>query len=79
MTQEQIFFKYTRSAAKDNNARFMAFYRDSTACWFDDYKEAVDEFSLFSETTSIGCLWFFKDVELALELKKPQPAHALRI
>ena len=56
MTEEQIFFKYTRSAEKKNNARFMAFYRDPKACWFDDYKEALDEFSLFSETTKIGCL-----------------------
>ena len=56
MTEEQIFFKYTRSAEKENNARFMAFYRDPKACWFDDYKEALDEFSLFSETTKIGCL-----------------------
>ena len=56
MNEEQIFFKYTRSAEKENNARFMAFYRDPKACWFDDYKEALDEFSLFSETNKVGCL-----------------------
>ncbi len=48
MTQEQIFFKYIRAADKNNNARFMAFYRNPEACWFDDYQEAADEFSLFA-------------------------------
>jgi L-lysine 2,3-aminomutase len=56
MTEEHIFFKYTRSAEKNNNARFMTFFRDPKACWFDDYKEALDEFSLFSEPTKVGCL-----------------------
>ena len=56
MTEDQIFFKYARAAENDNNARFMAFYRNPKACWFDDYKEASDEFSLFSETTKAGCL-----------------------
>jgi len=28
MTEDQIFFKYARSAEKDNNARFLAFYRN---------------------------------------------------
>jgi chromosomal replication initiation ATPase DnaA len=56
MTEEQIFFKYARAAENNNNARFMAFYRNPKACWFDDYKEASDEFSLFSETTKAGCL-----------------------
>ena len=55
MTEDQIFFKYARSADKDNNARFLAFYRNPKACWFDDYQEALDEFSLFSETTKAGC------------------------
>ena len=56
MTEDQIFFKYARAAENDNNARFMAFYRNPKACWFDDYKEASDEFSLFSETSKAGCL-----------------------
>mgnify|MGYP001488506223 FL=1 len=48
MTQEQIFFKYLRAANPDNNARFLAFYRNTEADWFDDYKEASEEFSLFN-------------------------------
>ena len=48
MTQEQIFFKYLRAANPDNNARFLAFYRNTEADWFDDYKEASEEFSLFT-------------------------------
>lgn len=55
MTEDQIFFKYARSAEKDNNARFLAFYRNPSARWFDDYKEALEEFSLFSETAKTGC------------------------
>mgnify|MGYP003299543064 FL=1 len=48
MTEDQIFFKYARSANPEDNARFLAFYRDPNAAWFDDYKEASEEFSLFA-------------------------------
>ena len=44
MTQDQIFFKYARSANPEDNARFLAFFRDPNAAWFDDYKEAIDLF-----------------------------------
>jgi len=56
MSEDQIFFKYARAAENNNNARFLAFYRNPEACWFDDYQEASEEFSLFSETAKIGCL-----------------------
>jgi lysine 2,3-aminomutase len=56
MTEDQIFFKYLRAADKDNNARFLAYFRNPEACWFDDYEEAADEFSLFSQTTKTGCV-----------------------
>ncbi len=55
LTEDQIFFKYARSADKDNNAKFLAFYRNPEACWFDDYKEALEEFSLFSPGAKVGC------------------------
>ena len=48
MTEDQIFFKYARSASPEDNARFLAFYRNPNAAWFDDYKEASEEFSLFA-------------------------------
>jgi len=48
MTDDQIFFKYARAANSEDNARFLAFYRNPDAIWFDDYKEASEEFSLFS-------------------------------
>ena len=55
MTEDQIFFKFLRAADKINDARFMAFFRNPEACWFDDYQEASDEFSLFSQTVRAGC------------------------
>ena len=48
MTNDQIFFKYARAANSEDNARFLAFYRNPIANWFDDYEEANEEFSLFS-------------------------------
>jgi len=55
MTEDQIFFKYARAASEDDNARFLAFYRNPDAGWFDDYKEASEEFSLFenNETNAV--------------------------
>jgi hypothetical protein len=55
MSEDQIFFKFLRAADKINDARFMAFFRNPEACWFDDYQEASDEFSLFSQTVRAGC------------------------
>ena len=55
MTEDQIFFKFLRAADKINNARFMAFFRNPEACWFDDYQEASEEYSLFSPTVKAGC------------------------
>ena len=48
MSEDQIFFKFLRAADKINDARFMAFFRNPEACWFDDYQEASEEFSLFA-------------------------------
>jgi hypothetical protein len=55
MTEDQIFFKFLRAADKINDARFMAFFRNPEACWFDDYQEASEEYSLFSPTVKAGC------------------------
>ncbi len=54
MTQEQIFFKYARAANSEDNARFLAFYRNPDAAWFDDYKEASEECSLFAANATSG-------------------------
>jgi len=54
MTEEQIFFKYARAANEEDNARFLAFYRNPDAVWFDDYKEASEEFSLFKNKETSG-------------------------
>ena len=54
MTNDQIFFKYTRAANSEDNARFLAFYRNPDANWFDDYEEANEEFSLFSSKETSG-------------------------
>jgi len=54
MTEEQIFFKYARAANEEDNARFLAFYRNPDAVWFDDYKEASEEFSLFENKETSG-------------------------
>jgi KamA family protein len=54
MTQDQIFFKYARAANSEDNARFLAFYRNPDAAWFDDYKEASEEFSLFAANETSG-------------------------
>ena len=56
MTEDQIFFKYARSANPEDNARFLAFYRDPNAAWFDDYKEASEEFSLFAPNEYSGVI-----------------------
>ena len=54
MTDDQIFFKYARAANSEDNARFLAFYRNPDANWFDDYEEANEEFSLFSSKETSG-------------------------
>ena len=54
MTEDQIFFKYARSANPEDNARFLAFYRDPNAAWCDDYKEASEEYSLFAPDENSG-------------------------
>jgi L-lysine 2,3-aminomutase len=54
MTEEQIFFKYARAANSEDNARFLAFYRNPDAAWFDDYEEASEEFSLFAQKEANG-------------------------
>ena len=56
MTEDQIFFKYARSANPEDNARFLAFYRNPNAAWFDDYKEASEEFSLFAPNENSGVI-----------------------
>ena len=56
MTEDQIFFKYARSANPEDNARFLAFYRNPNAAWFDDYKEASEEFSLFTPNENSGVI-----------------------
>jgi len=56
MTEEQIFFKYARSANPEDNARFLAFCRNPNATWFDDYKEASEEFSLFAPNENSGAI-----------------------
>jgi len=56
MTEDQIFFKYLRAADKNNDARFLSFFRNPDACWFDDYQEVADEFSLFSQTAKTECV-----------------------
>jgi KamA family protein len=56
MTQDQILFKYLRAANKKDNARLMAFYRNPEACWFDDYQEASEDFSVFSLNEATKCL-----------------------
>jgi lysine 2,3-aminomutase len=55
MTEAQIFFKYLRAAHKNNDARFMVYDRNPEACWFDDYGESLEEFSLFSPPVQAGC------------------------
>ena len=54
MTDDQIFFKYARAANSEDNARFLAFFRNPDANWFDDYEEANEEFSLFSSKETSG-------------------------
>ena len=54
MTDDQIFFKYARAANSEDNARFLAFFRNPDANWYDDYKEASEEFSLFSSKETSG-------------------------
>jgi lysine 2,3-aminomutase len=56
MTEDQILFKYLRAADKENNARLLTFFRNPEACWFDDYKEASDNFSIFSQTEKVKCV-----------------------
>ena len=54
MTEDQVFFKYARAASSEDNARFLSFYRNPNALWFDDYKEASEEFSLFTPNKNSG-------------------------
>lgn len=45
MTDEQVFFRYHRSADPEEKGRFMAFLRDPDAYWLDDYLELVEDFA----------------------------------
>ncbi len=44
-TQEEIFFKYHRSADNGTSGDFMAFRRNPKAFWFDDYKDMTKRYS----------------------------------
>lgn len=46
LTQEHIYFKYQRAAKAKDGSRFLVFKRNPNAYWFDDYVEAVDDYSL---------------------------------
>lgn len=46
LTQEHIYFKYQRAAKAKDGSRFLVFKRNPNAYWFDDYEEAVDDYSL---------------------------------
>lgn len=52
MTDEHIFFKYTRAAHKANQGRVMVFERNPEAYWFDDYTNLVTEYKFSSESIS---------------------------
>ncbi len=48
LSEDQIFFKYHRAAKNEDTAKFIAFKRNPDAYWFDDYEEAVAEFSVLN-------------------------------
>ncbi len=48
LTEDQIFFKYHRASENENNAKLIAYKRNPEAYWFDDYEEAVSEFSVLN-------------------------------
>ncbi len=41
LTHDLIFFKYHRSARREDSGRFLAFKRNPDAYWFDDYSDPV--------------------------------------
>jgi len=42
-TEELVYFKYHRAAKDADSGRFLAFKSNPSACWFDDYDEAVED------------------------------------
>ena len=45
-TETNIFMRYHQAANPQKRARFMMFKRKSDAYWFDDYDEALEEYSI---------------------------------
>lgn len=45
-TQEFVYFKYHRAADDKNSGRFLVFKSNPKACWFDDYKEIINEYPI---------------------------------
>ena len=46
MTSDQIYMRYHRAANFLEKARFFAFQRNPQACWFDDYQNMVETYSM---------------------------------
>ena len=43
MSEDQVFFKYNRSADIENDGKFLVFDSNPDAYWFDDYEEVLTE------------------------------------
>ncbi|WP_456434159.1 KamA family radical SAM protein [Thermosulfuriphilus sp.] len=54
LTAEKVFFKFHRAADNFDSARFMIYQRNPEAYWFDDYKEAVEEYPLSLASSCYG-------------------------
>ncbi len=52
-TETHIYMRYHRAANPQERARFMVFERNPDAYWFDDYKEAVADYSIAKPYNSL--------------------------
>ena len=54
MSEEQVFFKYNRSADAENDGKFLIFDSNPGAYWFDDYEEAQLELMSYAEGAMVS-------------------------
>jgi len=53
-TKDYVYFKYHRAANDADSGRFLSFKSNPDACWFDDYDEVVQDYSISLPYRSYG-------------------------
>ncbi|MBC8185265.1 KamA family radical SAM protein [candidate division KSB1 bacterium] len=56
-TENYVFMRYHRAAESNEKSKFMVVKSNPVAYWFDDYDEAVDEYTLENPFMNVSIAW----------------------